>query len=67
VAPGYVDTGFADWPESLKAKVEQTTPLKRLATVEDVAAAALYLAMDVALTGQVIVVDGGLTTLGAGA
>jgi len=35
--------------------------------VEDVAAAALYLATDVALTGQVIVVDGGLTTLGAGA
>ncbi len=67
VAPGYVDTGFGNWPERLKEKVQQTTPLKRLATVEDVAAAALYLATDVALTGQVIVVDGGLTTLGAGA
>ncbi len=67
VAPGYVWTGFGNWPESLKEKVQQTTPLKRVATVEDVAAAALYLATDVALTGQVIVVDGGLTTLGAGA
>jgi 3-oxoacyl-[acyl-carrier protein] reductase len=67
VAPGYVWTGFGNWPASLKEKVQQTTPLKRLATVDDVAAASLYLATDVALTGQVIVVDGGLTTLGAGA
>lgn len=67
VAPGYVDTGFGNAPEALKEKVRQGTPLKRVATVEDVAAAALYLATDVALTGQVIVVDGGLTALGAGA
>lgn len=67
VAPGYVDTGFGNAPETLKEKVRQSTPLKRVATVEDVAAAALYLATDVALTGQVIMVDGGLTALGAGA
>lgn len=67
VAPGYVDTGFSNPPADLQEKVQQTTPLKRLATAEDVAAAALYLVTDVALTGQVIVVDGGLTTLGAGA
>ncbi len=51
-------------PEIEKTMVE-LTPLKRLGTVEDVAACALYLASPAAgyVTGEVVAVGGGLTTL----
>jgi 3-oxoacyl-[acyl-carrier protein] reductase len=63
IAPGFVPTALT---EVLSAEQVQTaianTPLGRLGTVEDVAAAALFLASDEAafITGQVITVDGGL-------
>jgi len=65
IAPGFVRTRFANWPNEAFDQGEKVTPLKRLATVEEVAALALYLAADAgSTTGETIVVDGGLTELG---
>jgi 3-oxoacyl-[acyl-carrier protein] reductase len=61
VAPGVVDTGFvpgrgADFNE----KTSATTPLKRVATADDVAAAILSCATHLGFsTGAIITVDGG--------
>jgi len=65
VAPGLVQTRFAGWPEETFERGRQTSPLGRIATPEDVAAVALFLAADAtALTAETIVVDGGVTQLG---
>ena len=65
VAPGLIRTRFASWPDSAFEQAEALTPLARLATVDDVAAVALFLAADArALTGEVICVDGGMAQLG---
>jgi len=65
IAPGFVRTRFANWPDSAFDQGEAMTPLKRLATVEEIAALALHLTADAkASTGETIVVDGGLTELG---
>lgn len=63
IAPGFIDT---DMTKALDADViksyEQRIPAGRLGSVDDVAAAALFLAGDAAgyTTGAVIPVDGGL-------
>jgi 3-oxoacyl-[acyl-carrier protein] reductase len=63
VAPGFVPTALTDvlTDEQTEAAIG-STPLGRLGTVEDVAAAVLYLASNEAsfVTGQVLTVDGGL-------
>ncbi len=65
IAPGFVRTRFASWPAAAFDQGEAMTPLKHLATVEEIAALALYLAADAgSMTGETIVVDGGLTELG---
>jgi 3-oxoacyl-[acyl-carrier protein] reductase len=65
IAPGFVRTRFANWPQSAFDQGEAVTPLKHLATVEEIAALALYLVADAgSMTGETIVVDGGLTELG---
>lgn len=65
VAPGLVRTRFAAWPEAAFDKAERITPLRRLATVEDVAQAALFLAARaLGTTGETLVIDGGSTRLG---
>jgi 3-oxoacyl-[acyl-carrier protein] reductase len=65
IAPGFVRTRFANWPASAFDDGEAMTPLKQLATVEEIAALALYLVADAgSTTGETIVVDGGLTELG---
>jgi 3-oxoacyl-[acyl-carrier protein] reductase len=65
IAPGFVRTRFANWPIAAFDQGEAITPLKHLATVEEIAALALYLAADAgSTTGETIVVDGGLTELG---
>lgn len=66
VAPGLIRTGFAGWGEDQCQMVEKITPLRRLATVEDIAAAAWFLATARGITGETIWVDGGFTRLGAG-
>jgi len=66
VAPTFVLTnmtrGYLSDPE-FKAYVLDNTPLHRLATVDDVAAATCFLASDEAkmITGVVLPVDGGWT------
>ncbi len=61
VAPGLVETPWtADWAAQHEA-VKARAPLKRSATPEDCVEAALALLRNRYATGQVFVVDGGLT------
>jgi len=63
VAPGYIETDMtAALPEEARAALFQHIPLERLGRPEDIAGAVLYLSSDLAsyVTGQVLVVDGGL-------
>jgi 3-oxoacyl-[acyl-carrier protein] reductase len=63
IAPGLIDTELtADLPDAARQFVVDTTPLGYVGSVEDVAAAAVYLASDEAryVTGQVVGVDGGM-------
>ncbi len=61
VSPGVVATGFVPGRgEEFNAKTASTTPLRRVATAEDVGAAVLACATHLRFsTGTVIVVDGG--------
>jgi 3-oxoacyl-[acyl-carrier protein] reductase len=63
IAPGYIKTEMTDsLPEEVKQEMLNNIPLKREGLPRDVANVALFLASDFAsyLTGQVIVVDGGM-------
>ncbi len=63
VAPGFVPTVLTGvLPEEQTQSIIQNTPLGRMGTLDDVAAAVLFLASDEAafITGQVLSVDGGL-------
>ena len=63
VAPGYIDTELTrDIPAEAKQALQAAIPLGRLGEGRDVAAAVLFLASDQAgyITGQVLVVDGGM-------
>jgi len=63
VAPGYIDTELTrDLSDDVKQALQAAIPLERLGTAADVAGAVLFLASDFAsyITGQVLVVDGGM-------
>ncbi|MGZ4291209.1 MAG: 3-oxoacyl-[acyl-carrier-protein] reductase [Gaiellaceae bacterium] len=63
VAPGYVKTQLTDvLPEEATAAMIQSTPLGRVAEPDEIAGAVRFLASDQAsfITGDVILVDGGL-------
>jgi 3-oxoacyl-[acyl-carrier protein] reductase len=66
IAPGLVPTKLTsvttDHPERLEASIK-AIPLRRMGTPEDMAGAALFLASPLSayITGQTLVVDGGLT------
>jgi 3-oxoacyl-[acyl-carrier protein] reductase len=63
VAPGYVTSRLTELlPEDLRAQMLANTPLGRLGDPEDVAGAVRFLCSDEAtfITGEVLLVDGGL-------
>ena len=63
VAPGYVKTALTDvLPDEATAAMVQQTPLGRVADPEEIAGAVRFLASDQAsfITGEVLLVDGGL-------
>src|SRR5258708_2084654 len=67
VAPGLVKTDFARalWEDAERLKRRcATTPLRRIGQPDEIAGAVAYLASDAStfMTGQTIVVDGGVTT-----
>jgi 3-oxoacyl-[acyl-carrier protein] reductase len=64
VAPGYFESDMVkDMTEENRQRIARRTPLQRLARIEDVANAVQFLASEQAsfITGQTIVVDGGIT------
>lgn len=65
VAPGFIPTDLTDpLPQEVKDGLLKQIPLGRFGTVDDVANAIAFLASDEAayITGQVLVVDGGMVT-----
>jgi 3-oxoacyl-[acyl-carrier protein] reductase len=64
IAPGYLATDMTkDLPEARRQQIVRRTPLGRLGTVEDVTGAVRFLLSPAAsfITGQTLVIDGGLT------
>jgi 3-oxoacyl-[acyl-carrier protein] reductase len=63
VAPGFVDSPWnREWPAERKEASIERTPLKRACTPEDIAETIFFLCAGAAMiTGQTVVVDGGLT------
>lgn len=64
IAPGFIATDMvAALPEDKKAEYNKEVPLARFGEVEEVANLVAFLASDAAayITGQVIVIDGGLS------
>lgn len=61
IAPGYIETDMtAVLSDDVKNAIMDTVPLKRAGQVEDVARAAVFLAKNTYITGQVLNVDGGM-------
>lgn len=66
IAPGLIQTDFSEhfWKdEEYRGNLERTQPIRRIGQPEEISYAALYLASDEAsyVTGQVFVIDGGMT------
>jgi NAD(P)-dependent dehydrogenase (short-subunit alcohol dehydrogenase family) len=71
ICPGWIETGFNDpvlghlSSGELDQLIKQQVPLGRQGTAEDIAPSVVFLASDWAryITGQSLVIDGGLTTM----
>ena len=62
IAPGFIESDMTDGlSEKIKEASLAQIPMKRFGNTEEVADVALFLAGQEYLTGQVIVIDGGLT------
>jgi 3-oxoacyl-[acyl-carrier protein] reductase len=65
VLPGFVRTRFAGWPKESFDAAEKITPLRRLASTDDVAQATLFFCgSGNGITGETLAVDGGTIPLG---
>jgi len=63
VAPGLIDTPWTeDWDE-VRESVQDIAPLRRSGVPGDIAEACVSFALSAYITGQVLAVDGGLTTV----
>lgn len=66
IAPGLVRTGFAGWEDAACEAASKLAPLQRIASVDEVAAATLFLAAEgTAMTGETLSVDCGYYSLGS--
>ena len=64
IAPGFIETDMtAELPEKIAEHMLECIPLNRFGKTDDIANAALFLASEGAgyITGQIVVVDGGLS------
>ncbi|MEM8713400.1 MAG: 3-oxoacyl-[acyl-carrier-protein] reductase [Planctomycetota bacterium] len=64
IAPGFIETDMtAEIPDNEKAKLTGAIPLGRMGSSEEIASAALFLAGPTGayITGQTLIVDGGLS------
>jgi ketoreductase RED2 len=61
VAPGLIDTPWTEGWDDVRAAIQETAPLRRSGTPDDVADACVALVAARYATGQVLVLDGGLT------
>lgn len=64
IAPGFIATDMtADIPENERTKLTSAIPLGRMGSADDIAAATLFLAGPTGsyITGQTLIVDGGLS------
>lgn len=65
IAPGFIQTEMTDvLSDKVKEQMQGQIPLKGFGTVEDVANAAIFLAKNSYITGQVLNVDGGMVMNG---
>lgn len=63
VAPGFIETDMTQaLSENIKQKAIETIPLNRMGKPEEIAHAVLYLVNAHYVTGQVLIVDGGMST-----
>lgn len=63
IAPGFIQSRMTDEiPETAREKALSNIPAKRMGTVEEISALAVFLASDMAsyITGEVVKIDGGL-------
>lgn len=64
IAPGFVKTRFAGWPDEAFRAGAEASPLKRIATVNEIATATFFLAVEAtAMTGETVRVDSGVVAL----
>jgi meso-butanediol dehydrogenase/(S,S)-butanediol dehydrogenase/diacetyl reductase len=71
ICPGWIDTDFSAHtrtqasPEEIQREVEVVVPMGRQGTADEIAAVVAFLASDDAsyVTGQALVIDGGLTSV----
>lgn len=64
VAPGYVDTGFVTEPGKQNPGVSRNNYLGRVVEAQEIAATVLFLASNGGITGEELLIDGGLVRLG---
>jgi dehydrogenase/reductase SDR family protein 4 len=68
IAPGLIQTDFSEYfwkNETYRKRLEATQPIPHIGQPDEIGMGALYLASDEAsyVTGQVLVIDGGATTI----